>query len=246
MILPACCADDQAGAPWPWLTGRADTPVTVEQADQLARAMIQDFLKAAIRLFQADGAAVVLYKDQRLGRALASDAGSLAFALAQATLGEGPSLAAICHEQAILVEDLRAEPRWRRLVPEAAAHGVRAMLAARVEVHSHPIGAYSLTTASPRSWSDNEVHAVLAGARVLGNLLQASAAAHATSALAEQLQRVLQCRIVIEQAKGAFIERRGISAKAAFELLRTAARASRRRVVDVAADVLAGRTTSTG
>jgi AmiR/NasT family two-component response regulator len=119
------------------------------------------------------------------------------------------------------------------------------VLAAPVEVHSQPIGAYSLTTASPRTWSDHEVHAVLAGARVLGNLLQASATAHATSALAEQLQRALQCRTVIEQAKGALIERRGISAEEAFELLRTAARASRRRVVDVAADVLAGWTITT-
>jgi GAF domain-containing protein len=241
VTLPAYCADDQAGMPWPWLPGRAGTPVTVEQTDQLARAIVQDFLEAAIRLFHADGAAVVFYQDLRLGRTLASDAGSLAFALAQATLGEGPCLAAVCHERAVPVEDLRADPRWLRLVPVAATHGVRAMLAAPVQVNGNPIGAYSLTNASPRSWSDNDVHAVLAAARVLGSLLQASAAAHATAALAEQLQRALHSRIVIEQAKGALIERQGISAEAAFALLRATARASRRRVADVAADVLAGR-----
>lgn len=243
MTLPACRTDDQAGTLWPWLTGRADTPVTVEQADQLAQTIIQDFLEAAIRLFHADGAAVVLYQDQRLARALASDAGSLAFAIAQATIGEGPSLAAICHQQVVPVEDLLADgPRWLRLVPEASAHGVRAVLAAPVVIHGHPIGAYSLTAAAPRSWSDNELHTVVAAARVLGILLQARADAHATSTLAEQLQRALRSRIVIEQAKGALIERQGISADAAFELLRATARASRRRVVDVAADVLAGQT----
>ena len=220
---------------------QADRPVTVEQADQLVRAIVQDFLEQAMGLFHADGAAVVLCHDQRLRRALASDGRSRAFAHAQATLGEGPCLAAVRHERAVPVEDLRADPRWRRLAPVAAAHGVRAILAAPVVAHCRPIGAYSLTTASPRTWSDHEVLAVLAAAKALGGMLAVSAAARATAALAEQLQRALDARTVIEQAKGVLIERRDISAVAAFELLRTTARASRRRVVDVATDVLAGR-----
>jgi AmiR/NasT family two-component response regulator len=72
-------------------------------------------------------------------------------------------------------------------------------------------------------------------------MLEVSTAARATAALAAQLQRALDARTVIERAKGVLIERRDLSAEAAFELLRTAARSSRRRVVDVAADVLAGR-----
>jgi GAF domain-containing protein len=227
---------------WPWLTGRADTPATVEQADQLAQTIIQDFLEAAVRLFGADGAAVVLYQDRRLGRALASDAGSLAFALAQAVIGEGPWLTAMHRARAVPVEDLLADPRWPRLVPDASAYDVRGLLVAPVVIHGRPIGTYSLTTASPRSWTDNELDAVLTAARVLGTLLEARADVHSTSALAQQLQDALRSRIVIEQAKGALVERLGISPDAAFGLLRTTARASRLRVVDLAVDVLAGKT----
>jgi hypothetical protein len=220
---------------------QADRPVTVEQADELARAIVQDFLEQATRLFHADGAAVTLCHDLRLRPAVASDGGSRAFALAQASLGEGPCLAAVRGERAVPVEDLRADPRWRRLAAVAAAHGVRAILAAPVVAQRRPIGAYSLTTATPRTWSDHEVLAALAAARTLGSMLEVSTAARATAALAAQLQRALDARTVIERAKGVLIERRDLSAEAAFELLRTAARSSRRRVVDVAADVLAGR-----
>lgn len=44
---------------------------------------------------------------------------------------------------------------------------------------------------------------------------------------------------VIEQAKGALMEREGLDAATAYERLRTAARSSSRKVADVARDLLA-------
>src|SRR5215211_2345629 len=57
--------------------------------------------------------------------------------------------------------------------------------------------------------------------------------------LAAQLQRALDARVVIEQAKGALVAREGLSPKQAFEQIRRQARAERRRVVEVAAEILA-------
>jgi PAS domain S-box-containing protein len=57
----------------------------------------------------------------------------------------------------------------------------------------------------------------------------------------DQLQHALSARIRIEQAKGVLMERNGLEETAAFELLRTTARSSSRRVVEVAEDVLQGR-----
>jgi AmiR/NasT family two-component response regulator len=49
----------------------------------------------------------------------------------------------------------------------------------------------------------------------------------------------LDARVVIEQAKGVLVAREGLSPKQAFEQLRRQARAERRRVVEVATEVMA-------
>jgi AmiR/NasT family two-component response regulator len=53
-----------------------------------------------------------------------------------------------------------------------------------------------------------------------------------------QLERALESRIAIEQAKGILAERLRLDLDQAFAVLRRAARCSRRRVHDVARDVL--------
>ena len=57
-------------------------------------------------------------------------------------------------------------------------------------------------------------------------------------ARAEQLQNALDSRIVLEQAKGMLRERLSLSLDLAFELLRLAARSSRRRLHDLAEEVV--------
>jgi AmiR/NasT family two-component response regulator len=66
---------------------------------------------------------------------------------------------------------------------------------------------------------------------VVARLLAATGMAQERQA---QLQRALDSRVVIEQAKGMLAERLGISVVDAFALLRSAARSSRVRVHDVA------------
>jgi len=60
------------------------------------------------------------------------------------------------------------------------------------------------------------------------------------SAKVDQLEGALDRRALIERAKGMLMERHGIDHVAAFERLRTHARAGRRRVVDVAREVADG------
>jgi len=58
-----------------------------------------------------------------------------------------------------------------------------------------------------------------------------------------QLETALESRIVIEQAKGVLVERYALAPPEAFELLRRAARTSRMRIRDLAANVVASRDT---
>lgn len=56
----------------------------------------------------------------------------------------------------------------------------------------------------------------------------------------KQLQRALDNRVMIEQAKGMLAERHDLTLEQAFERLRSFARSHRARVVDVARDVVNG------
>jgi ANTAR domain len=54
----------------------------------------------------------------------------------------------------------------------------------------------------------------------------------------EQLRRALESRVVIEQAKGAVSARCGLLPEEAFELIRGLARSQRRRIHDLAAEIV--------
>jgi AmiR/NasT family two-component response regulator len=53
-----------------------------------------------------------------------------------------------------------------------------------------------------------------------------------------QLERALASRVVIEQAKGVLVARDGIAADLAFERLRGQARSTRRKLADLAREVV--------
>ena len=61
---------------------------------------------------------------------------------------------------------------------------------------------------------------------------------HRSEVLTEQLQGALNSRIVIEQAKGAVAQARGVSVDDAFQLLRAHARRMNLRLIDVARSVV--------
>lgn len=59
----------------------------------------------------------------------------------------------------------------------------------------------------------------------------------------KQLETALQTRIVIEQAKGVLVERFDLSTQQAFDILQRAARSQRRKIHDVAAEIVESRQT---
>ena len=77
-----------------------------------------------------------------------------------------------------------------------------------------------------------------------GKLSQGSStSARDKAELAALLQSALDSRVLIDQAKGVLMERHGLDDDAAFTRLRRLARASSRRVVDVAREIIADRRT---
>jgi GAF domain-containing protein len=119
-------------------------------------------------------------------------------------------------------DDLAIEPAWPTFGPAAASHGFRAVLATTLPAAQPPHLSGALNIYSHRR------HAFDDHARDLAVLL----ATHASLALATthaftiaelqqaQLQKAIDSRDVIGQAKGILMQRRGCTAEEAFDLLR--------------------------
>jgi GAF domain-containing protein len=204
--------------------------------DEALRRIVQ----ATHELFAVDGAGMMLIDPDQLLRNVAdSDRRVDHLEELQIEHGEGPCIDAFEEKQLVHAADLGAEARWPRFSPAAVDRGLRAVLASPIPYNQMAIGVVAVFSAKVRPWSPEGELALIAftdlAALTIANTMQSEQRGE----LAEQLQRALDARVVIEQAKGALCARDGISPKQAFERIRRQARAERRRVVDVAAEIMA-------
>jgi GAF domain-containing protein len=190
-------------------------------------------------LFGVDGAGLMLIDgDGVLRYTAASDEPGRMLEAVQEQVGEGPCVDAFLKDGPVLAEDLGVDPRWPSAGPMAAGHGIRAVLGVPIDLREGPVGTLNVYAARPRRWDDSEVAAIRAYTRVIASLLRTAVQAHVSGRAATQLQQALDHRSLIEQAKGILMERRGLDQRAAFELLRSRARSSRRRLDEVARETV--------
>jgi transcriptional regulator with GAF, ATPase, and Fis domain len=155
---------------------------------------------------------------------------------------EGPCLEAFSHGQTVVAPDLlHRGHRWRTFRAHALALGFRSAYAVPLHLHGKTVGALNLFCPTAHGLDADEVRLAhrLATMATLGILTHRTMRQH--EVLAEQLQHALDVRVVIEQAKGVVAERAGVAMSTAAELLRAAARSSRRPLAVVSRDVIAGK-----
>ena len=186
-------------------------------------------------VFEVDGAGLMLLSEDGVLRYItASDEPGRMLEALQEQFGEGPCVDAFLTDAPVLAGDMGPDPRWPSVGPLAAGHGVHAVLGVPVDLREGPVGTLNVYAAQPHHWDKADVAAIEAYTRVIASLLRAAVRAHLSGKAATQLQHALDHRSLIEQAKGVVMQRRGIDQQAAFELLRSQARSSRRRLHDVA------------
>ena len=225
----------------PSADGEPPGRVAVPDWDGLAETL-HEIIGAAIPLLRADGVGLMLADRQGALRwVTATNPAEQAFEQAERDLGEGPCIDAFTAGQVIWTSDLRSDPRWPRLGPAARANQIRGVLSAPVVLDDQPIGTCNALTTATRGWTEADAGAVRAFAVVLGRLIGSITDARHKTELTAQLQLALNSRVLVEQAKGVLMEREGVDAKRAFELLRHRARSSERKLADVAREVLARR-----
>ena len=203
--------------------------------------VVRPALVAATRLFLVAGVALVLVDETgELREAVAAGALSQVLEDAAPQLWSGPSLEVLAGGQPVRTADLPGDGRWPTLAALPGLAGVNSLLCVSVEGPAGPAGTLTAVRRPGRPWLALEVESLHVYAGVVASLIRTTAEAERDAQLIGQLEHALHHRVVIEQAKGILMEREQLDPAGAFDRLRKAARARRRRVSEVAGEVVAG------
>lgn len=209
-------------------------------AGQLIHAL-QQVLSAACELFSASGAGLMLLDESTALHAVAAtDEPGRMLEERQEQVGRGPCVDAVVLDQVTVVADLSEDERWPQLLPELPEAGVRAVLGIPVRLNGVAVGSLNVYRSQPHHWDETEVSALSSYGGLIGGVLRTALQAHQRTQLAEQLQHALNNRVVIERAVGVIMAREHVDPVTAFNQLRSRARSSERKIVDLAEALLAG------
>jgi hypothetical protein len=144
---------------------------------------------------------------------------------AQYDTGEGPCVEASRKEGPghVRSEDLAAEPAWPRFGPRAAGYGFTAVLSTALQPFDLPAGqggALNIYSRRAAVLDERARDSALLLATHASLALSGVTARSRAELQAEHLRRAIESRDIIGQAKGILMQRRGIDADEAFDLLR--------------------------
>jgi GAF domain-containing protein len=190
-------------------------------------------------LFSVDGAALMLIdSDLALRNAAVSDSRLEQLESLQVEHGTGPCITAYQEKELISCDDLLEEDRWPDFSADAVAAGLRAVLVSPIPYASDSVGVVAVFSAKPHPWTPEGELALMSFTDLAALAIATTMQSEERGELAGQLQRALDSRVLVEQAKGVLIGRDGSNPRQALEKLRSQARGSRRRLSDVAAEVV--------
>jgi GAF domain-containing protein len=171
---------------------------------------------------------------------VASDESARLLDLFQLQNDQGPCLDCFRTGQPVRAAPLEsAVSRWPGFAPAAIEQGFTSVLALPLRLRGEVIGALNVFGDGDNEPITDEyvpIAQALADAATIA-ILQ-DRLSRDRNVLTEQLQFALNSRVVIEQAKGALANQLEIGTGQAFELLRQRSRDTRRRLVEVAEDVV--------
>lgn len=203
---------------------------------------LREVIDAIPELFGADGSGLMVVDEGiALKELAASDEPGRTLELLQQELGEGPCAQTLINDEIVCTTDIRVDDRWPDLAPRMEGVGVAAVMGVPTHLAGGAVGALNVYRSEPYDWTESDIAALQTYNRVLERLITLAVAAERQDELVEQLQRALDSRVMIERATGLLMGRHDLEATEAFDRLRRAARSNRRRVHDVAVDLLAGK-----
>jgi len=196
---------------------------------------LQGLTDTVTRRLSLQGAAISLLQDGVLRCLSAVPAPIRELEAAQTLSREGPCYHAFEIGEPVLVPRLDREPfAWPGYRPHAERLGIQAIAGIPLVLDGASIGVMNLYSADPHDWTIPEVESLLTMADMATAYLVNASTVHQQTELAQQLQKALDSRILIEQAKGMVGHAHEISMDVAFARIQRHARSHHRSVRAVA------------
>jgi GAF domain-containing protein len=156
---------------------------------------------------------------------------------------EGPCLDCYRSGQAVIVSDIRSAEsaaRWPQFAAAAQETGYAGVHAIPMRLRDQIIGTLNLFKTEPDGLDPGVVMVATALVDVATIGILQERAVRQQEVVAGQLQRALNSRVIIEQAKGVLAERLRVTPDEAFIVLRTYARDHNHPLTELAGDVIRG------
>jgi GAF domain-containing protein len=210
------------------ILGEKPLSATLERVAELAKQTIPGAAEVSVTLLQEGEVLSVAFT------------GPLAYGLdeRQYDSGFGPCMDAATSGGTILIEDTAHSPTYPDFARIAARHGVRHTMSIGLPVQRQTIGALNIygTDDTPFDEAKQEVATAFASYAAVA---VANAGVYATTAiLAANLQRALDSRAVIDQAKGILMGRHGVNGEVAFDMLSRQSQLTNRKLRDISQDLV--------
>lgn len=224
-----------------------NTKLITDAFSQLTDSLLDEFdvvdvltllTKRCVDLFDIQAAGVLVVDGHGDFRVMAASSEEMRLLeLFQLQNDQGPSLD-LCSTGTLVVHpNLReTQERWPLFAPYAVSAGFEAVYALPLRLKGNTLGALNMFRKSPGEMSSNDIKL----AQAMADVATIALLLRDFEVQAAKLQAALDSRIVIEQAKGMLSERGRSDMDHAFDKLRTFARSRRRRLTEVAADLVSG------
>jgi transcriptional regulator with GAF, ATPase, and Fis domain len=186
----------------------------------------------------ADSTSLTIDLGGRTYTAVHTDDRTLRVDSEQYDAGDGPCLEASRTGTVVLVNADDPEDRWPRFTAAAREEEILSFLAAPLIAGEQSLGSFNLYGRARSAFEtlDAEILELLATtvSRTLGDFARFKSARD----VADSIQRALQTRAPIEQAKGILMALHGVDADEAFDLLRRESQATNTRLHTVATELV--------
>ncbi|MFD0043757.1 GAF and ANTAR domain-containing protein [Pseudarthrobacter scleromae] len=202
--------------------------------------LLHALVEATVDLLDAAAAGLLLADPHGELQLLASTSErSQLVEILQLRAGSGPCVESYSTGTLVVVEDIAAlTGRWPEFQAAALSQGFRSVHALPMRVHGRTIGAMGLFGENPGGLTEEDVAIGQALVDVATISILQERTIRESAIVNEQLQRALNSRVLIEQAKGVIAYTSRVDMDEAFKRLRSFARSNNQTLNDTATQVI--------